>query len=266
MIELNKVYNENCIETMNKMPDDLIDLVITSPPYDNLRTYDGNNNFNFEEIANGLLRVVKQGGVVVWVVGDETVNGSESGTSFRQALYFKDIGFNLHDTMIYNKGSFRYPFPNRYHQVFEYMFVFSKGKLKTFNPLMDRKNKRSSVRNTSTKREKNGEITKRNGYEIKKFGKRFNIWKHNIGLSNSSKDKIAHEHPAIFPEDLARDHILSWSNEDDIVYDPMCGSGTTLKMAILNKRKWIGSEIVEEYYNTCVKRISPYVYIKKIFK
>lgn len=266
MIELNKVYNENCIETMNKMPDDLIDLVITSPPYDNLRTYDGNNNFNFEEIANGLLRVVKQGGVVVWVVGDETVNGSESGTSFRQALYFKDIGFNLHDTMIYNKGSFQYPFPNRYHQVFEYMFVFSKGKLKTFNPLMDRKNKRSGVRTTNTKREKNGEMTKRNGCEIKKFGKRFNIWKHNIGLNNSSKDKIAHEHPAIFPEDLARDHILSWSNEDDIVYDPMCGSGTTLKMAILNKRKWIGSEIVEEYYNTCVKRISPYVYIKKIFK
>ena len=137
---MNKIICGNCVEIMKEWENNIIDLTITSPPYDNLRDYKG-YVFDFENIAKQLYRVTKSGGVVVWIVGDATIKGSETGTSFRQALYFKEIGFNLHDTMIYSKAGFQYPATNRYHQTFEYMFIFSKGKPKTFNPIKDRKNK-----------------------------------------------------------------------------------------------------------------------------
>ena len=254
-MEINKIYNENCLETMAKMPDNFIDLTVTSPPYDNLRTYNG-YSFSFEEIAKELFRVTKQGGVVVWIVGDATIKGSETGTSFKQALYFKEIGFKLHDTMIYEKANFSMPQKNRYHQIFEYMFVFSKGKPKTFNPIIDRKNKwvGHTCLGKNTVRLKNGEMQEiSKGEPVKEFGKRFNIWRMNtVGQENMCK-KLPH--PAMFPEQLANDHIISWSNEGDLVYDPFMGSGTTAKMAILNNRNWIGSEISSEYCNIIEERV-----------
>ena len=236
-MEVNKIYNENCLDTLTRMSDGFVDLTVTSPPYDGLRDYKG-YSFPFEKIAKELFRVTKDGGVVVWIVGDATVKGSETGTSFRQALFFKEIGFNLHDTMIWEKESFSNPFPNRYHQVFEYMFVFSKGKLSTFNPVVDRKTKNSGKIVGSTVRESDGTLTPRSKKLIADYGKRFNVWKLTV-----QKQKGENVHPAPFPESLANDHIISWSNEGDLVYDPFMGSGTTAKMAIINKRKWIGSEI-----------------------
>lgn len=107
---MNRDYNYitlgDCVELMKEIPDDFIDLTVTSPPYDNLRDYNNEMTWNFEkfkEVAKELFRITKPGGVVVWVVGDATIKGSETGTSFRQALFFKDCGFNLHDTMIYKK-------------------------------------------------------------------------------------------------------------------------------------------------------------------
>jgi DNA modification methylase len=132
---VNKIICGDCLEVMKKIPDGSVDLVLTSPPYDNLRTYNG-YNFDFEGIAKELHRVTKDGGVIVWVVGDATIKGSETGTSFKQALYFKEIGFNLHDTMIYHKNNYPPLTHNRYEQCFEYMFVFSKRYLKSFNPIM----------------------------------------------------------------------------------------------------------------------------------
>ena len=248
-MEINKIYTENCLDTMAKMPDDFVDLTVTSPPYDNLRNYNG-YSFDFEAVAKELYRVTKQGGVVVWVVGDATIKGSETGTSFKQALYFKEIGFNLHDTMIYEKKGFRFPFPNRYHQTFEYMFVFCKGKLKNFNAIKDRKNIHTNRTGKNMKREKDGSKTFRKEFKTEEYGKRFNVWRYNTG------GKTNFNHPAIFPEQLANDHIISWSNEGDLVYDPFMGSGTTAKMAILNKRNWIGSEISEEYCKIIEKRIT----------
>src|SRR3990167_6873923 len=137
-LPLNQIYNEDCLETMKRMPNDFVDMTLTSPPYDNLRDYKG-YSFDFESIAKELFRITAPGGVVVWVVGDATDNGTESGTSFRQALYFKEMGFNLHDTMIYFKGSSPYPGNTRYNQTFEYMFVFSKGSPKVFNPIQQQK-------------------------------------------------------------------------------------------------------------------------------
>ena len=254
MIEINKNYNENNLDTMAKMPDCFVDLTVTSPPYDNLRTYNG-YSFPFEDIAKELYRVTRQGGVVVWIVGDATVKGSESGTSFKQALYFKEIGFNLHDTMIYQKNQFMPLTHKRYEQSFEYMFVFSKGKPKTFNPIMlDCISKGSKkYRGKAKQYENTYSERKRDETTITKEKKqKENIWKFNTGNA-SGDDKTKHNAP--FPEKLAQDHIISWSNEGDLVYDPFMGSGTTAKMAILNNRKYVGSEISEEYCDIIEERI-----------
>jgi len=258
MIELNRIYNEDCLEGMKTLPDECVDLIITSPPYDNLRTYNGNIDQwcfeKFQNIARELYRVTKQGGVVVWVVGDATVKGSETGTSFRQALYFIECGFNLHDTMIWNKGSFAFPSKNCYHQVFEHMFVFSKGKPKSLNFIKDRKNLYLGSRGASG-RDKNGDRNIGKSTVNDEYGKRFNIWTYPIGGGHCTKDKIAYKHPAIFPEQLANDHILSWSNEGDTVFDPFIGSGTTAKMALLNNRNYIGFELDKQYCEIANERI-----------
>lgn len=257
-IEINVIHNEECAEGMRKfIPDESIDLVVTSPPYDNLRSYNG-YSFNFEEIAQELWRVIKPGGVVVWVVGDATVKGSETGTSFRQALYFKDLGFNLHDTMIWNKGCFSAvgALKTRYAPVFEYMFVFIKGKAKTFNPIKDKPNKWAGTKIHGTVRNKDGSnkrIVGHNEKTLNDFGQRFNVWE--ISPQRQRGEK---RHPAPFPEQLANDHILSWSNPGDIVLDPFMGSGTTAKMALLTDRKYIGFEMSEEYCHIIDQRLSAY--------
>ncbi len=266
MIEINKIYNEDCLETMSRMPDNFIDLIVTSPPYDNLRDYNG-YSFQFERIAKELYRITKQGGVVVWVVGDATINGSETGTSFMQALYFKGIGFNLHDTMIYEKNGFSSPSSNRYHQVFEFMFILSKAAPKTFNPIKDKLNLWDPF-GKNTRRQKTGELKENEERRSTKgeMGMRYNIWKIAVGgCGMSTSDNIAFEHPAIYPESLARDHIKTWSNEGDLIYDPFMGSGTTAKMAHLLNRNWIGSEISSEYVAIAEKRIQPYLMQTKLF-
>jgi len=250
---INQVHNENCLVTMGRMDDNFIDLTVTSPPYDNLRTYNG-YDFDFEPIAKELYRVTKKGGVVVWVVGDATIKGGETGTSFRQALYFKECGFNLHDTMIWEKTGAGAVGSNLcYWQNFEYMFVFSKGKPNSLNLIEDRPNvaggkltSKYTSRGTDGKSEKCGEITQ------KKYGRRFNLWR----VPGATHKK----HPAIFPEQLAKDHILSWSNPGDLVYDPMSGSGTVAKQAILTGRLYIGSEMSEEYCGIIAERLKGVYY------
>ena len=257
---LNKVIQGDCLEIMKLMPDKCVDLVVTSPPYDNLRNYEG-YSFDFESVVRDLFRIIKDGGVVVWVVGDATLDGSETGTSFKQALYFKEVGFNLHDTMIYYKEGMTLNH-NRYEQEFEYMFVLSKDKPKTFNPIRipckwfgkdsDRTGQKLGPHKEVMKKARSG----KDRTNIKEDKIRGNIWKYNTGYGHSSRDRIAFEHPAIFPEKLASDHITSWSNEGDVVLDPMAGSGTTLKMAKKNNRNYIGIEISEEYCKIAEERIS----------
>jgi DNA modification methylase len=256
---LNKIYcAEACQFMKENIPDYFIDLTVTSPPYDNLRTYNG-YSFNFEDMATELYRVTKEGGVVVWIVGDETIRGNETGTSFRQALYFKKIGFNLADTMIYHKTDLAFPRHGhkKYPAAFEYMFVFSKGKVKTFNPIKDRPNKLAGSVMSGTVRQADGSVkpSRAKGKQVAEFGCRSNVWGYSTGKGKSSKDDIAFQHPAIFPERLAEDHILSWSNEGDVVFDPMCGSGTTCKLAVLNNRKYIGVDISREYVEISECRI-----------
>jgi len=251
----NTIYNEDCLETMARMPDNFIDLTVTSPPYDLLRDYKG-YSFDFEKIAKELFRVTKEGGVVVWVVNDSTINGGETLTSFKQAIYFQSIGFKMHDTMIYQKKGCCMPSHNRYLSNFEYMFVLCKGKLKTANLIKDRKNRFRYRWGKGRKvRNKDGSFSERSHYEGKEFGARYNVWQYHNGAGYGTKDDYAFEHPAVFPEALAGDHIISWSNEGDLVYDPFTGSGTTAKMAIVNHRDYIGSEISEDYCKIADKRI-----------
>lgn len=251
---LNRVIHGDCSEIMQYMPSESVDLTVTSPPYDSLRTYNG-YDFPFEKIARELFRVTKEGGVVVWVVADETIKGSESGTSFKQALFFKEIGFNLHDTMIWEKQTFTATgaLKTRYGQVFEYMFVLSKGKPKTFNPIKDRKNISAGKKKHGTIRQKDGSTRQQSslGKETGEYGQRFNVWKINTEVSNKKR-----VHPAQFPEKLAEDHIISWSNEGDTVLDCFCGSGTTLKMAYTNNRNFIGIDYSEEYVRLSQKRLN----------
>jgi len=244
MLELNKIYQGDCLELMKQIEDNSIDLVVTSPPYDNLREYKG-YNFNFEGIAKELFRIIKKGGVVVWIVNDATIKGSETGTSFKQALYFKEIGFNLHDTMIYAKQN---PVPyhhNRYNPQFEYMFILSKGVPKTFNPIQEN----TKGFKTGKYRYPDGSLKVANTPIIKETKMLNNIWYYVVGGKGNN-------HPASFPEKLAQDHILSWSNEGDLVLDIMCGSGTTCKMALKNNRKFLGFEISEEYCKIANERLS----------
>jgi site-specific DNA-methyltransferase (adenine-specific) len=256
LMEVNKIYNENCLDTMARMKDNFIDLTVTSPPYDNLREYNG-YSFDFESIAKELYRTTKEGGVLVWVVSDATIKGNETGTSFKQALYFKEVGFNLHDTMIYfingtgAKGS-----NLAYWQSFEYMFVFTKGKPNTVNRIADKKNSNAGKKRCSYGSKKLNEIgtrKERKGVVSPEFSIRDNVWKYNVGKNDKTN------HPAVFPEKLVRDHICSWTNENDLVYDCFMGSGTTAKMAHIYKRNWIGSELSKEYLKDAENRLKPHL-------
>lgn len=254
-----QLWHGDCLELMKNIPDVSIDLVVTSPPYDNLRTYKDSLNWNFEifqRVANELNRVIKKGGVIVWVVGDATIKGSETGSSFKQALYFKEIGLNLHDTMIYNKSGPPLSH-NRYEQHFEYMFILSKGKPNTFNGIKDKLNKRYGVTVSGSQRtgDKSKALNGAGKKKIAEFGLRGNIWFYDVGKWKTTKDEIAYQHPAIFPDKLARDHIISWSNEGDTVLDPFMGSGTTGKQAKILNRKFIGVECLEEYFKIAKNRI-----------
>lgn len=248
-MELNKFYVGEFTEIAQKLiPDNSIDLTVTSPPYDDIRDYKG-YIFDYEKMFRELFRITKDGGVLVWVVGDSTKDYDESCTSFLQALKAREIGFKLFDTMIYHKKSGP-PNSGRYRPSFEYMFVFSKGKPKTINLLRDKPNTWAGHTQfgRNSMRKKDGDLrVKEERTKIGDFGIRDNIWTYVVGYMHSHKDRIAYEHPATFPEQLAVDHILSWSNEGDIVLDPMCGSGTTCKAAWVNNRNFIGVDISEEY-------------------
>jgi site-specific DNA-methyltransferase (adenine-specific) len=256
-MELDRIYNMDCLEGMRQMEAESVDLTVTSPPYDGLRTYNG-YCFDFENIARELYRLTKPGGVVVWVVGDATVDGDETGTSFRQALFFKEIGFKLHDTMIYAKTSVTNYSPSmkRYKQSFEYMFVLAKESPKTFNPIQDKPVlKQVKMHDGASGRDKNGNLKKNDYYEVGEYQVRFNVWPFNVGYNCTTHDDIAFKHPAMFPEALARDHIRSWSNEGDIVLDPFMGSGTTAKVARALNRHYIGFEISAEYCDIIRQRL-----------
>lgn len=246
-MEVNQIYCGDCAEILSQFPDNIIDLSLVSPPYDNIRDYKG-YKFNFEETAKQIFRVTKEGGVLVWVVNDSFVDGNKTLTSHKQALYFKEVGFRVHDLIYYEKHNFANPSKTRYHQLIEQMYVFSKGKPKTFNPIRDKKIVYAGGTNwgKNTVREKDGTLSLREKRIYGEWGMRTNIWRYITG--KQSKDtKIAYKHPAPFPIELARDHIISWSNENDLVMDCMSGSGTALKAARDLNRNFIGCDISKEY-------------------
>lgn len=265
----NSIVCGNNVDVLKEMEDESVDLIVTSPPYDDIRSYKSNvgikdeyngYSFDFNNLVPQIVRVLKKGGVLVWVVGDAVIDGGETGNSFRQALKFMDGGLLLHDTMIYKKNTSSFPARkdgSRYTQIFEYMFVLTKGKPKTAKLICDKENKWAGVTNwgKNTKRDKNNDLKVVNDIKpVPQFSPRNNIWEYVVGGGFATKDKEAHSHPAIFPEKLAEDHILTWSNEGDIVLDPFVGSGTTTKMAAKHKRDFIGIDISQEYVDLAKSR------------
>lgn len=250
----------NSIDVMENMEPNLVDLTVTSPPYDDLRTYNGGGWCwdQFTNVAHGLYKITKTGGVVVWNVNDQTIRGSETGTSFRQALYFMDqVGFKLHDTMIYQKSNFSNPSSNRYHQVFEYVFILVKGKLATFNPIKDRKNINAGNVGSfgdNTVTQPDGSKKVRDRKVVSEYGMRHNVWITPTAGQDQSAKKW--KHPAMFSEEFARDHIRSWSNIGDVVFDPFMGSGTTAVAATNLNRRWIGAERNPEYIELARTRLT----------
>ncbi len=261
-IKFNSLYTSDCLKLMHKMDDCCVDLTITSPPYDKLRDYKG-FSFDCNLVAQELYRITKKGGVVVWVVGDAVIKGNKSLTSFKQALLFQSTGFNVHDIMIYKKKNTPFMRSNAYTNCFEFMFIFTKGSPKTFNPIKEptvRSGKEMLVCN-----KKADGINHKVLKELKKEKTKTNIWEYAVGLGGSSNDKIAFKHPAIFPEKLANDHILSWSNKGDLVFDPFVGSGTTCKMAKLLGRKYIGCDISQDYIDIAQQRLKAVIEEKLLF-
>jgi DNA modification methylase len=251
-MELNSIIHDDNCTALRSFPDESIDLVVTSPPYDNLREY-GGHKWDFEGVAKELTRVIKKGGVIVWVVADATVNGSETLTSMKQAIYFKEeCGLNVHDTMIYRKTNGGANGSNKaYLACWEYMFLFSKGSPNCIELLKDRKNvvKPRIKEESAGRRNIDGSKKGRRIIERKEFGTRWNVWDYSVGSEHS-------DHPAIFPEALAKDHIRSWSKEGDVVLDPFAGSGTTLKAAKELGRHYIGIEINEDYLPIIERRLA----------
>lgn len=261
---MNKLICGDSAQVLKEFPDNHFDMVLTSPPYDSVRSYSDNlaswSTEAFETIATQLYRTTKNGGVVCWVVNDQYIDGGRSLTSFKQALFFQSLGFKMHDCMIYQKSGFNFPANNRYHQVYEFIFVLSKGKPKTFNPLIDRKNAYPGQKAHGKHRGAN-ENDYRDMSQIVKakpageYGKRYNVWYVKVGGGHVASDKFAHCHPAIFPESLAGDLIYSFSNEGDIILDPFLGSGTTIKMAAKMNRSFVGIDVSEEYIRIASQRL-----------
>ena len=254
-IRRNRLYVADCVEFMARMDAGIVDLTVTSPPYDNLRNYDG-YSFDFEAIARGLFGVTKPGGVVVWVVGDKINRGQRTLSSFRQGLFFQEIGFRMHDVMIYRKKNTPFMRSNAYTNAYEFMFVLSKGSPKTFNPLKEptvRSGYEMLVHNKGPDAV-NNKVLK----ELKKEKTRTNIWAYAVGMGGTTRDKVAFRHPAVFPEKLAGDHIRSWTEPGDLVFDPMCGSGTTPKMALLAGRDYLGVDISPDYIAIAEQRMEAY--------
>ncbi len=254
-MRLNYIDNKDNIEGLRGLPGDCIDLTVTSPPYDNLRTYNG-FSWDAEALIAEMYRVTKPGGVVVWVVADSTINGSETGSSFRQALAFMAAGFNLHDTMIWKKAGVAFPDKIRYYANFEYMFVLTKGKPKSVHLIADKPNIYAGARVSGTERQGDGStvplsaVKRGENRQIKPYGVRFNVWE----VTEEKNNKTGH--PAVFPIALAHDHIISWSNPGDVVLDPFMGSGTTAVACIKTGRNYIGFEISAEYCDIATQRIA----------
>jgi site-specific DNA-methyltransferase (adenine-specific) len=253
----NTIILGDCRDVMRGMPDESVDCIITSPPYDNMRDYNKSSEWNFgvfTQVADEIIRVLKQGRVCVWIVNDQVIKGSKSLTSFRQAIYFKKNGLRVHDVMIWNKGCFSHMELNRYAQTAEYMFVFSKGAPAVVNKIKDRKNISYGARMHGGQRQADGTVIKRKDKTpIAEYGERFNVW--DIPPCNSIAERCGHVAP--FPIKLAADHIRTWTNENDIVLDPFVGGGTTAVAAIQLNRRFIGIEIDPEYHAMATRRITP---------
>ncbi len=253
----NRIIHGDNVTGMRGLPDAFVHLTVTSPPYDDLRTYAGHSRWDFAGVARELHRITAPGGTVVWVVQEQIVNGSETGESSRQRLAFLDLGFRLHHTMVMGKSGGHQHSSNRYGRPLEYAFVLSKGAPRYFCPLRDKPNKEKGRMKVFTNRLPDGSFPRSRRRKTNPFGIRPAVWTYATGRNVTTKDGYAlAAHPALMPERMAQDHIRSWSKVGDLVFDPFAGVGTTLKMARLNFRHYLGFEANPEYVEVATRRLA----------
>ena len=251
----NQIILADCVQGMKGLPSEIIPLTVTSPPYDDLRTYDGLAEWDFMNVARELYRITMPGGVVVWVVQEQIINGSESGESSRQRLAFANIGFRLHHTMVMARTS-GYQFSHaRYGRPLEDAFILSKGPPRYFCSIRDQKNKSAGQSRNKTNRNPDGSFDRAGRWTTNPYGVRGPIWLYHTGKHHTAKEDYAFDHPALMPEQMAEDHIVSWSKVGDLIFDPFAGAGTTLKMAMLNHRRFLGFEINPKYVKLARRRL-----------
>lgn len=251
----NRIILTECVKGMKSVPDDIIPLTVTSPPYEGLRTYDGLADWNFMDVAKELYRITMPGGVVVWVVQEQIVNGSESGESSRQRLAFANIGFRLHHTMVLGKLGGHQHSKGRYGGALEYAFILSKGKPRYFCPFRDKKNKEAGREKIFSNRRIDGTFPAKKKARVHPYGFRSPIWFYATGKHHTANEDYAFDHPALMPQQMAEDFILSWSKVGDLVFNPFAGAGTVLKMALLNHRRYLGFEINPKYVEIARRRL-----------
>ena len=242
----NSIVLGDCVEGMRSLPPDLVPCTVASPPYGALRHYHGNHQFDFEAAAAELWRITRPGGVVCWVVREEVVDGSESGEASEQRLFFRDLGFRLHQTIVMERYGSRARSPGRYGESLEYAFILAKGKPATVRLLRDRRNKTAGKLVTATHRYPDGSYRVQR-YEVDEWGYRKAVWYFAQGM-HVATDPVARLHQAPMPEAMAEDLILSYSREGDLIFDPFAGVATTAKMALLNHRNYFGYEINAIYH------------------
>lgn len=255
-LALNKIHHFDAVVGLRLLPADCIDLTLTSPPYDWIRDYNGTFDpakFPFVRIAEELYRITAPGGVVLWITRDQQQDCCESGTSAKQMLYFKNIGFNV-QTMIVDSISARH---RRYCYGMppQFCFVLSKGRPKAFHPIRDKPNTEPGRIKSWSARNRDGRIRKGKPKEIPKYGRRSHIWLYPTGFGLVSDDPLPRNAPAPMVETVAGDLMLSYSNPGDLILDPMAGLGTTGKVAVKLNRQFIGFERVRKYCDVANDRV-----------
>lgn len=260
-LPINTILHGDSAEVMQSFPDKCIPLTVTSPPYAKMRLYGGHDYTweTFKSVATQLVRITMEGGVICWVVRNQIVKERENLQAEKEKLFFADdLGLWPHQTIIGAPKGVPLPQSRRYASNFDYVYVFSKGHPRIVNIIRDRRNSRfGDLKSNRLIRESNGSERLACGgeYAIAKWGFRSNLWSYSTGGNHTATDRISAKHPARMGEPLAEDLIISFSKPGDLVFDPFAGAGTSLKMALLNQRQWLGVEIFDEYVELIEKRM-----------
>lgn len=251
-----RLLTGDACEILPTIRESSVDLTVFSPPYDGLRDYKGKPSFDMAVLGREILRVTKEGGVCCMVIQDATKNGAKSLTSFRTACLFADLGWRLFECCIYSRAGVPGAWwTKRFRVDHEYIFIFTRGdglprRFDKTSLMVE--SKYAGITAGGTKRTTKGDFVAIKKTVISPLKCRGTIW--HYAASNTERNKTKSEHPATYPDSLARDIISCFSKEGDLVLDPMMGSGTTGIASVNMGRRFLGIEISVQYMEIAKRR------------